>query len=252
MSLFKNKTTIALILIMCAIAFTGLLISYIYYKNLNESIDPRIVEARSLYEKYNDYTQSNDFDAIFLLMDSVEEIYKSVDHYKDSYETGVLYNNRAASFLTMAIYSNDLDSISQDSLFSLAEISANKSANIYLDWLDKFQNLNEKEIRNLISFEFYSGLEQYDSNKKTKFLKSRLKEIQDSQTETKRRLSVTYTNLGIIYRHKLQYELAANSYKEALDLWDKNLTAENNLNVLLGRPIKKRSVIQKMFPEERK
>ena len=35
------------------------------------------------------------------------------------------------------------------------------------------------------------------------------------------------------------------------ELWDRNLTAKNNLNVLLGQPMEKRNVIQRMFPPDR-
>ena len=93
MGLIKNKSTRALILIMCALVFFGVLISHFYYKNSNESVDPRVVDARKLYEKYNSYTQANDFNAIFTLMDSIEMIYSGIEHYNNSYETGVLYNN---------------------------------------------------------------------------------------------------------------------------------------------------------------
>jgi len=34
-----------------------------------------------------------------------------------------------------------------------------------------------------------------------------------------------------------------------MELWGENLTAENNLNILLGRPVRKRTFIQKMFPQ---
>ena len=163
----------------------------------------------------------------------------------------MLYNNRAASFLTKALYTNDIELTVQDSLIGQAEISANKSISIYLQWLEVFQDKSEEEIGKLISANFYSGNENFSENQKTKYLENRIKEIQESQIETQRRLSVSYTNLGIIYRHKLLYEDAANCYKKAIDYWDRNLTAENNLNILLGRPIKKRSFIQKLFPPDR-
>ena len=251
MELFKNKRTRALIIIMSALVLSGVAISYLYYKSINESIDPRIVKARTLYEKYNVYAQNNEFDSILSLMDSIELIYAEFDHYKNSYEVGVLYNNRAASFLTMALYSNDIEIIDQDSLINLAEIAVKKSIEIYNQWLEKFQNKSLVEIERIISNDFYTGLGDFNTDKKNKFIKNRINEIHDSQTETQRRLSVSYTNLGIINRHNLQYEAAANCYKKAIDLWDRNLTAENNLNVLLGRPMKKRSFIQKLFPPDR-
>ncbi len=251
MNFFKNKTSRALIIIMCALVLSGITISYLYYNNVNESTDPRIVQARTLYENYNVYAQNGAYESIFSLMDSIESIYTAVDHYKNSYEVGVLYNNRAATFLTILLYTEEMELITQDSLLILAENSANYSIEIYDQWLEFYQDKDLAEIELFISDEFNRGLEHYDTKQKNNYLKNRVKEIQDSRTETKRRLSVSYTNLGIIYKHKLQYESAANCYKKAIDLWDRNLTAENNLNVLLGRPIKKRSFIQKMFPPDR-
>ena len=137
MELFKNKKTRALIVIMSALVLSGVAISYSYYKNINESIDPRIVKARTLYEKYNVYAQKNEFNSIFSLMDSIELIYTDFDHYKNSYEMGVLYNNRAASFLTMALYTDDIAKTDQDSLINLAEFAVKKSIEIYNQWLTK-------------------------------------------------------------------------------------------------------------------
>jgi len=236
---------------MCALVLIGSSISYFYYKGVNESTDPRIIEARILYERYNGYAQSNQIDAIFSLMDSVEAIYSRYDHYRNSFEVGVLYNNRAASYITLALYSDEIDKIEQDSLINLADSALSKSIEIYNDWLDKFQDLEAQDIKKVIEPDFKIGLTNYTSDEADNFLNKRVKEIQNSQVETKRRLSVGYTNQGIIYRHRMLYEDAARSYKAAIDLWDRNLTAENNLNKLLGRPEKKRNLIQKLFPPER-
>src|SRR4030066_1830337 len=103
MTLFKNKPTRALILIMSVLVLSGILISYFYYRNVNNSADPRIITARKLYEKYNKYAQFNEYDSVFYLMDTVESVYSRIKHYKNSYEIGVLHNNRAAAFLTMAL-----------------------------------------------------------------------------------------------------------------------------------------------------
>lgn len=246
-----NKNTRALVIIMCALVLSGIIISYFYYKSVNESVDPRIVEARTLYEKYNLYAQNSDFDDIFSLMDSIESIYSSIDHYKNSYEVGVLYNNRSASYLTMTLIAEDAETDVQDSLIDLAEAASSISINIYSQWLEDFQKKTSEEIENLIKPDFFIGLESYDAEEQHKFLSNRIKEMKNAQLETPRRLSVSYTNMGVIYRHRLQYEAAAKSYQKAIELWDRNLTAENNLNILLGRPIKKRSLIQKLFPPER-
>lgn len=246
-----NKKTRALIVILCTLALSVLVISKIYYKNQDASVDPRITNARSLYEKYNGYAQVNAFDSIFFLMDSIESIYTGYNHYRESYEIGVLYNNRAASYLTMALYSTDLDSIQKDSLIILGEGACRKSIHIYQQWIEKYGDRSETEVELMLDKEFYSSTDNLNPDKRDKYLHNRADEIIEAQAETDRRLSVSYTNLGIIYRYNQQYDSAAISYKTALDLWGKNLTAENNLNVLLNRPQRKRSIIEKLFPSER-
>jgi len=253
MNLFRNKTTRALILIMCALVALGIIIAKSYYKNLNESIDPRIVDARLLYKQYDKYALNNEIDSVFILLDSIEAIYATIPHYHKSFELGVLNNNRAAAYLTLAMHSPvySIDSVAQDSIIQLASQYSKVSIDIYNTWLAAYETLTETEIREKIKPDFVIGFEQIDAKKHNRILERRIKEIIDAQVETKRRLSVSYTNLGIIYRHNEEYEKAADSYETALELWDENLTAENNLNVLLGLPLKKRTLIQKLFPPEK-
>jgi hypothetical protein len=136
MTLLVSNRTRALIAIMCALVLSAIVISHFYYKSVNDSVDPRIVEARKLYEKYNLYTQRNELKAVFWLMDSIEQIYASYPHYKNSYEVGVLYNNRAAAYLTLGLFADSIQSGARDSLFILAEDAANTSVNIYSHWLE--------------------------------------------------------------------------------------------------------------------
>lgn len=254
MNVLRNKKTRALILVMCALALLGILIAKAYYGKINTSIDPRVIGARELYEKYNAYAQSNNFDSVFYLLDTIESIYFNQPHYKESFEVGVLYNNRAASYLTLALYSPvfSQDSASVDSLMALSEKAAVLSVSIYSNWLDNYKDKSEDEIRSIAFDSFTQNFSDGDSGEIAKFFENRIQEIQDAQLETPRRLSVTYTNLGIIFRHRNKYEEAANAYSKALELWEQNLTAENNLNVLLGKPMKKRTLIQKLFPPDRK
>lgn len=249
----KNKR--AFILVMTALSFIVIIFAYFYYSNKNSSNDPRIVEARKLYERYNEYATQNNFSRVFSLLDTVETIYTNIPHYKESFEVGVLYNNRAAAYLTMALYDNqpeNFKNFSKDSLLHLAKTNVNKSIKIYENWLNKYQNKDNEHLEKLIESSFYTGLSRYSEKEKKNFLKNRMKEIETAQYETKRRLSVAYTNLGIINRHFENYENAIGYYQKAIELWDQNLTAENNLNILLGKPLKKRNLIQKLFPPKRK
>lgn len=254
MFLFKKKTTRALVIIISALVVFTLLVAYFVYKNINDSVDPRIVNARTLYEGYNGLAQRNAFDSIYLLLDEIEMIYNCCDHYRNSFEVGVLYNNRAATYLTIALLSDStlMSKNEKDSLVNLSEIAARKSIQIYEDWLSIFRDKSPEEIRTIAAADFYTGLEMYSPEQKARFLKRRTKEIETAQLETLRRLSVSYTNLGMVYRHRLDYESAAICYKKAIFLWDKNLTAENNLNILFNKPVRERNFIQKMFPSTRK
>lgn len=250
MSIFQNKTTRTLILVMCVLVAFGIVIARQYYGNLNKSIDPRIIEAREMYKKYDRYAMNNRIDSVFILLDSIEAIYSAIPHYTGSYEFGVLNNNRAAAYLTLALYSPiySVDSIAQDSLIRKSEHYSHLSIEIYRNWLDKNEKKSEAELRKFVQADFVNGLEDLDNDYKERIINRRVDELIEAQTETKRRLSVSYTNLGIVYRHYEHYEQAAESYTTALKLWDQNLTAENNLNILLGKPLKKRTLLQKLFP----
>lgn len=260
MVLIKNRSTRALILIMIALVTSGFLISHFYYQRENASIDPRVITPRKAYNNYDKYASQNNFIAVFRLLDSIEMMYENIEHYKNSYEKGVIFNNRAAAYLTLALFKDSLslpgDNIlfrnySKDSLLRLATVNVDISRSIHRNWLKQFADKNPDEIEAMIKPVFYIGLEAYERDKKERFLKKRIEEISLAQEETKRRLSVSYTNLGIIQRHRENYKQAIYSYKKAIDLWDRNLTAENNLNKLLGRPVKKRNFIQKMFPPKK-
>ena len=249
MNVKVNRKTRALIFIMCALVLCGFIISHFYYKSVNASVDPRVVPARKLYENYNLFAQENKLDSILWLMDTIESIYAKVEHYKTSFEVGVLYNNRTATCLIYAGYEEDVNV--RDSLLKVAGQSINKSITIYENWLKTYDGKSEQELELVLKNGFLVGLEGYEEEDQQKYLQKRVQEITMAQTETKRRLSVSYTNLGLVYRQQLKYEDAALSYQKAIESWDRNLTAENNLNKLMGRPEKKRNLIQKIFPPER-
>jgi len=222
-----------------------------YYKGKNKQVDPRIAEARKLYEQYNALTEENNIDSIIQLLDVIESAYQSVPHYTRSYERGVIYNNRAAIWLTEGLYGAESLPARQDSFIHLADNALRKGIDIYTDWKASYQQLDEEEIEQRIKTGFIQGLEQYPPEEKNEFLENRVDEIIEGQAEIDRRLSVSYTNLGIIYRYHEAYDSAVHYYQEALKLWERNLTAENNMNKLLGRPMRKRGFIEKMFPRER-
>jgi hypothetical protein len=99
-----NKTPRALIRAMVALVLISLGIAWVYYRGVNRQVDPRIKGARLLYEKYNAFAQSEQYDSLFWLMDTIEQVYAAVPHYRMGYETGVLYNNRAAAYLSIFLH----------------------------------------------------------------------------------------------------------------------------------------------------
>ncbi len=257
MNLLNNPKR-ALIIIMGALFLIGFGIANFYYSLANSSVDPRVIEARELYSKYDSYTENSNFKGIFNLLDSIENIYNSIEHYSNSFEVGVLYNNRAAAYLSMAIYfkNNSLSlngktTLTKDTLLVLAENAALQSIKIYENWLGNFSNLPDSIIKVKVKYNFLNGLNGYSPKENDRFISKRVSEIKDAQLETPRRLSVAYTNLGTINRHMENYDKTIKYYEKAIELWDRNLTAQNNLNKLLDRPLKKQNMLQKLFPPDK-
>lgn len=258
MKSFGQKPIRTLILVMVTVVVIGILIARNYYGNANRSVDPRIVHARELYAKYDSYAREGNFYLIFALLDSIELIYNATDHYRGSFELGVLDNNRAAALLTISIFKdsipvafNPYTAISVDSIVVLAEIHAKRAITTYEEWITEYEGITTGQISGLIESGFMKGLENLDPVIKEKHLESRAREIEKAVRENDRRLSVCYTNLGLVYRQKGAYKDAVKQYEKALELWDRNLDAENNLNKLLNRPVRKRNIIQKLFPPDR-
>jgi tetratricopeptide (TPR) repeat protein len=250
-----GKIPRALILVMMALVFITIVLAYLHYGSRNLSVDPRIAPARKLYEDYNKLAMANDYAGVIRLLDTIEGIYTRYPHYRDSYETGVLENNRAAVYLTLGLSFDSLSSpyhnLGQDSLMALGESAARKSIEIYEHWLSAYAEIGPEEIGAQVRADFRVGMITADPEKMDDYVENRVREIEDAIKETSRRLSVSYTNLGLAYRFREDYPGAASCYRQALDLWEDNLTAENNLNILLGKPLKKRNFIQKLFPKSK-
>lgn len=254
-----NKNIIRVITIMALIVLATLTIAHFYYQNINKKEDPRVVEAKRLYNDYNKYLKENHYKKVLNTLDEIEKIYMQVPHYKNSYEMGVVYTNKAALFLTLAIYKDSLTverekyipelELHKDSLLNLSEEFTRKSIKIYKNWLDTFKHLNTNAIKEYIKDDF-SKIDASQDKRKI-YLQNRIEQVKNAQVETPRRLSVSYTNWGMIKRHRGQYEEAAELYVEALKLWDKNRAAKNNLNLLLGRPKEEPGILEQLFPPKR-
>lgn len=247
-----------LVVIMAVVVIAGILIARSYYGKINRSLDPRVVQARELYGEYDVYARTGDYHAIFVLLDSIEQIFNATDHYRESFELGVLDNNRAAAMLTIALYRDSIPeaadpfaAITTDSLVSRAAFHIYRAIETYEGWNLKYAERSQEEIRQMIEPAFLSGLETYSQELKDDFMETRIREIELALGENNRRLSVCHSNLGLVFRYRGEYESAVSQYEKALELWDRNLDAENNLNRLLDRPLRKRNIIQRLFPPEK-
>jgi hypothetical protein len=85
-----------------------------------------------------------------------------------------------------------------------------------------------------------------------RIISGRIRNIKLAQVETPRRLSVSLTNKGAVYRYILIPDSAVAYYKEALELWPGNITAKSNLSVLMGGQPVEPTFIEKLFPPDRK
>ena len=96
----------------------------------------------------------NDFEGVLLILDTIETIYTQLDDYKNSWEMGVVYNNRASVYITQAIYIDEYMTEKKDSLLLIAENNILKSINFYENWLTDFSELSEanKELKILSCF----------------------------------------------------------------------------------------------------
>ena len=236
---------------MLILAAVGIAIAWMYYGNINKSVDPRVKQARVMYGRYNTYAADNDYEKVLSLLDSIAEIYASVPHYSNSYEMGVIQNNRASVFLTLALADTTRNEIRQN-YFALAEMHLLKGIDYYKNWLIEFDNKTKEEIAGIVEQDFSADEVLTNIENLNLVIKKRVSEMLTAQMETPRRLSVSYTNLGIIRRHDDQLEEAYMYYEKALDLWAENHAAKNNMNILFGKPPEKQSFFRKLFPPDRK
>ncbi len=245
-----RKGTLVLISVMSVITIIGLTFAWNYYGNINDSEDPRVIQAKIIYSRYNTLVEAEKYDEILLLLDSIFDIYNSYSDYKDSYENGVIYNNKAATYISMALFYH-VEGLERDSLLQLAKIEAESSIKIYENWHKSFGSLSESEIIKKIQPIYLAQHQRFVKKKINKYINKRCQDIILAQRENPRRLSVSYTNLGIIQKHQNNIDGAMKSFNKALDLWDKNLSAENNINIIQGKPLKEQSILERIFPDKK-
>ncbi len=230
---------------------TGLATAWLYYSYQNAAEDPRVKEARLRLEEYDGLMKNGKFDEGLVLLDSIEQIYSAVPCYRESFELGVIYNNRGSAWLTMALYNTD-DSMRKAEMLVLASNETMRSINVYEEWMRRFDTISFSEIQSEVITCFPEEDPAFDGFDYQRIVDRRIGDIQLAKIETPRRLSVSYSNLGIIQRHRYQLDSAIQSYIKALKLWNRNPSAKNNLNTLLGRETEDESILRQLFPPDRR
>jgi tetratricopeptide (TPR) repeat protein len=240
-----------MIILLMVILSAGTVISaIIYYGNLNSSEDPRVKLAQTMYGRYNRYVSENDSDKVLALLDSIENVYGGIPHYQQSFEIGVLHNNRASVFLTRALNAASQNQ-RKDHYFALAEKYIQMSIDNYRAWMDQYGELGEEQIKVIVQRAFGSDKQLMKNDQLDAIIRNRVDDMLLAKKEMPRRLSVSYTNLGIIRRHDNQPEEALKLYNKALKLWSENHAARNNANIILGKPLEKQSILRKLFPPDK-
>lgn len=246
-----SRQTRILILILVCLASAGFLVAYLYYSYQNKSEDPRVTGARLALIQYDNFIKERNYQAALQTLDTVKFIYDRIPGYRNSFEYGVIYNNRGSVYLYMAIYDSLVPQDEKETLLRLAEESLMKSIEIYRNWIDSLKLLSPEIVKQTVSRQFSNKDPGLRGSDLERIIDKRVKDIENARIETPRRLSVSFTNLGIIHRHQLRQQEAAGDYLEAMKLWKDNHTARSNFNVLMGKPPEDRSILDKLFPPER-
>ncbi len=239
-----------------AITFTvsvlAILVAVIYYKGINDSEDPRISPARELLAEYDRNSGAISNTGSFVLLDSAGTIFRSLPDYRSSFEMGLIYNNKCSALLLMAIYDSSVSVSEKNELLSLSMDYCDTSIQIYRKWIKEWEDASVKEIEDKLSPFMLRDDPAFSGRDFDRIFSGRVKNIALAQIETPRRLSVSLTNKATIYRHMMFPDSALKYYREALSLWGENRAAKSNMIVLLGGEPVKPSVIETLFPPDRR
>ena len=247
-----TKKVLAVVITITASIFIG---SYFYYGSINKAEDPRILPAKELFHTYDKELESDDYVQSLAILDKVLAIYRSTPGYESSYEIGVLLNDKASVYLvemeTKVLTESDINKPElQESLVVAADYLKQALA-VYRKWMDEMGSLSEEQVRARLAPYFKDDDPAFAGKDAERVMNKRVNLILDAQVETPRRISVSLTNLGMISRYLGNLEEAKKYYQEAIEIWDRNYTAQDNLAVLMNQPVKKRSLISRLFPPER-
>ncbi len=247
-----SRGTKVVLLITFLVSVIAVLTALFYYGSINRSEDPRIETARDLLVSYDALPYGYDLTGKLKLLDSAGSVFRSFPDYANSFETGVIHNNKSSAFLVSALYDSSVTSPEKDILLELAMTYADSSITVYRRWIEEWGHSGRVEVERRIRMEMLPSDRAFEGRNYEKLIARRTKNQLTAQVETPRRLSVSLSNKGIIYRHMQKYDSAAGCFSEALSLWKNNRVAKSNFNVLMGGDPVKPGLIESLFPPDRK
>jgi len=245
-----NNSSKKIFLIMAVIATIGFAVSYFYYGNVNKNTDPRLIEAQEILSRFDNINKLDSPFVAIELMDNLQYKLQSIDLYKNSYEMGVVINNRASVYIMMAIYDDKYTNM-KDSLFNLSLSDLKVATTVLNNWIDNNKTIDKNAVKAKLKTAYTNEKELFKNIDIDKAVDKRLEEIELAKTETPRRLSVVYSNIAVVKRHTNELDEAIKYYQQAIELWPENHETKNNLKVLMGEKPEKRNVIEKLFPSKR-
>lgn len=250
--IFKiSKGTKVIFTITFSVSLVAVLFAFFYYRNLNRSEDPRILNARTWLTEYDKITGGIDSYEAFWLLDSAYSVFRSFPDYSSSFEVGLIYNNKCSALLMQAIYDTSATESQKKYLLSLSMAYCDSGISIYRNWIREWGSLSQSEIAGRISLLMKEDDEAFTGYNYKRIFERRIRNIIAARRETPRRLSVSLSNKATIYRHLMMPDSSLSYYREALSLWKDNRTAESNLNVLLGGEPLKPDIIKSLFPPDK-
>jgi len=246
-----SKGTKVIFAITFSVSILAVIFAFFYYRNINSSEDPRIRNARNWLYHYDKLTGTADIFESYSLLDSADALFRSLPDYNSSFEIGLIYNNRCSALLLMAIYDSTITLNEKTNLLDLSMKYCDSSIYCYTKWLKDWGSLSSSEISEKLKPYMKEEDQAFKGVNFRKIFSRRVKNIIRAQIETPRRLSVSLTNKGTVYRHMLKTDSSLVYYQEALLLWKDNRTAKSNMSVLMGGEPVKTSIIESLFPPDK-
>ena len=246
-----SKGTKVILTITFSVSILAVAFAFFYYRNINNSEDPRVKKAHEFLLQYEKQSVRNNSLEAFPFLDSANAIFRSYPEYESSFEIGVIYNNKCSALLLMALYDSIISEFEKNNILSLAMKYCDSSISNYRIWSGSWDSLSPEIISDRISPYMKEDDPAFRGYDFEKIFSGRVKNIVAAQIETPRRLSVSLSNKGTIYRHMMKPDSSLICYQMALSLWKDNRTAKSNLNVLMGGEPIQPSLIELLFPPDK-